>query len=117
MTEKKLTIVERFEIIKSKLTDIEDIEFIESRIEIAQKKNTNKSKVDKNVGLRNEIFNILVENEKPMSCSDVVRAFNYEYNGQVLTTQKVSPQLKKLVEENMVIETIEKKIKVYSVAE
>lgn len=117
MTEKKLTIVERFEIIKSKLTDIEDIEFIESRIEIAQKKNANKTKVDKNVDLRNEIFNILVENEKPMSCSDVVRAFNYEYNGQVLTTQKVSPQLKKLVEENMVIETIEKKIKVYTVAE
>lgn len=117
MTEKKLTKVERFEIIKSKLTDIEDIEFIEKQIELTRKKNANKTKVDKNVDLRNEIFNKLVENEKPMSCSDIVRAFNYEYNGQVLTTQKVSPQLKKLVEENMVIETIEKKIKVYSVAE
>ena len=117
MTEKKLTKVERFEIIKAKLTDIEDIEFIERQIELTQKKNANKTKVDKNVDLRNEIFNKLVENEKPMSCGDIVRAFNYEYNGQVLTTQKVSPQIKKLVEENMVIETIEKKIKVYTVAE
>ena len=117
MTEKKVTKVEMFERIKAQLVNEEDIAFIDKQIELTKKKNANKSKVDKNVDLRNEIFNILVENEKPMSCSDVVRAFNYEYNSQVLTTQKVSPQLKKLVEENMVIETIEKKIKVYTVAE
>ena len=117
MTEKKLTKVERFEIIKAKLTDPEDIEFIERQIELTQKKNANKTKVDKNVDLRNEIFNKLVENEKPMSCSDIVKAFNYEYNGQVLTTQKVSPQIKKLVENGDVVETIEKKVKMYTVAE
>lgn len=117
MTEKKITKIEMFERIKSKLTNQEDIEFIERQIELTRKKNSNKRVVDKNVDLRNAIYETLVENGEPLTCGEIVKCMGYEYNDQPLTTQKVSPQIKKLVEEGLVLENLDKKVKTYKVVE
>lgn len=115
--EKKITKIEMFEQIKAHLTDADEIAFIEKQIELTRKKNTRKTTVDKNADLRSAILDVIAESDTPMACSSVVKAMDFEFNGLPLTTQKVSPQIRKLVEEGLVIETLDKKVKVFSVAE
>lgn len=118
MTEKKVTKVEMFERIKAQLVNEEDIAFIDKQIELTKKKNASKSKVDKNVDLRKAILDVFFDsNEKSLSCSEILKLMGYEFNGLVLTTQKVSPQLRKLVEEGSLIETLNGKAKTYCLAE
>lgn len=118
MTEKKITKVEMFERIKAQLINQEDIDFIDKQIELTKKKNASKPKIDKNVDLRNAILDVFFDsNEKSLSCSEILKLMGYEFNGLVLTTQKVSPQLKKLVEDGSLIESLNGKSKTYCLAE
>lgn len=117
MTEKKLTKIEKFEMLLNYDGVVADIpifvELIEHEIELTRKKNAYKSVNKKKVAESNEIIKEIetVFNENPMmmfNCSDIVRHLNYKYS-----TQKLSPQLKKMVENGILKETIEKKIKYF----
>ena len=67
MTEKKVTKVEMFERIKAQLVNEEDIAFIDKQIELTKKKNASKSKVDKNVDLRNAILDVFFDSNEILS--------------------------------------------------
>lgn len=117
MTEKKLTKIEKYEMLLNYNGVVADnpifVELIEHEIELVRKKNSYKSVNKKKVAESNEIIKEIetVFFDEPtlmMSCSDVVRKLNYKYS-----TQKLSPQLKKMVENGVLKETIEKKIKYF----
>ena len=116
MTEKKVTKVEKFEMLLA-IDEVAEnemlVEFIHHEMELLRKKNAYKSVNKKKVAENNEIIKEIetVFFDEPtlmMSCSDIVRKLNYKYS-----TQKLSPQLKKMVENGVLKETIEKKIKYF----
>ena len=116
MKEKKITKIDKFEM----LLAIEDVaknemlvEFINHEMELIKKKNAyksvNKKKSEENNALMKEIETVFNENPMMMfNYSDIVRHLNYKYS-----TQKLSPQLRKMVENGILKETIEKKIKYF----
>ena len=117
MTEKKLTKIEKYEMLLNYNGVVADnpifVELIEHEIELTRKKNAYKSVNKKKVAESNEIIKEIetVFFDEPtlmMNCSDIVRKLNYKYS-----TQKLSPQLKKMVENGVLKETIEKKIKYF----
>ena len=115
MTEKKLTKIEKFEMLLNYNGVVADnsifVELIEHEIELIRKKNSyksvNKKKLAENEELIKEIENVFLDNPQLiMTCTDVVRYLNFKYS-----TQKLSPQLKKMVENGILKETIDKKVK------
>lgn len=119
MTEKKITKIEKFEMLLAIKEVAENemlVEFINHEKELIKKKNAyksvNKKKTEESNALMEEIMNVFVQNPKLfLSCSDIVRHLGFKYS-----TQKLNPQLKKLVEENRITSQIDKKIKYYSLA-
>lgn len=119
MTEKKITKIEKFEMLLA-IEDVAEnemlVEFINHEMELIKKKNAyksvNKKKTEENNALMIEIMTVFHNNPQTMlCCSDIVRHLGFKY-----TTQKLNPQLKKLVEENSLTSQIDKKIKYYSLA-
>ena len=117
MTEKKLTKIEKFEMLLNYEGVVADnpifVELIEHEMELIRKKNSyksvNKKKLAENEGVIKDIEQVFYDEPTlMMSCSDIVRKTNYKYS-----TQKLSPQLKKMVENGILKETIEKKIKYF----
>lgn len=114
MTEKKITKVDKFEMLLAidKVAENEMlVEFINHEMELLRKKNSYKSvskkKLAENEELIKEIENVFLDNPAMlMTCSDVARYLNFKYS-----TQKLSPQLKKMVENGVLKETIDKKVK------
>lgn len=118
MTEKKLTKIEKYEMLLNYEGVVADnpifVELIEHEIELTRKKNAyksvNKKKTEESNALMKEILNVFYDNPQTMfCCSDIVRYLGFKY-----TTQKLNPQLKKLVEDNCLKSQIDKKIKYYS---
>ena len=119
MTEKKITKVEKFEMLLA-INEVAEnemlVEFINHEMELIKKKNAyksvNKKKVAENEELVKEILDVFYNNPQLiMTCTDIVRHLNFKYS-----TQKLSPQLKKMVENKILKGTIEKKVKHYSLA-
>lgn len=115
MTEKKLTKIEKFEMLLNYDGAVAEnplfVELIEHEIELIRKKNSYKSvskkKIAENEELIKEIESVFLDNPVMlMTCSDVVRYLNFKYS-----TQKLSPQLKKMVENGILKETIDKRVK------
>ena len=114
MTEKKITKVDKFEMLLA-INEVAEnemlVEFINHEMELLRKKNSYKSvskkKLAENEELIKEIENVFLDNPQLiMTCTDVVRYLNFKYS-----TQKLSPQLKKMVENGILKETIDKKVK------
>ena len=114
MTEKKITKVDKFEMLLA-ISEVAEnemlVEFINHEMELLRKKNSYKSvskkKLAENEELIKEIENVFLDNPAMMmTCSDVARHLNFKYS-----TQKLSPQLKKMVENGVLKETIDKKVK------
>lgn len=119
MTEKKITKIEKFEMLLA-IEDVAEnemlVEFINHEMELIKKKNAyksvNKKKTEESNALMKEILDVFYDNPQTMlCCSDIVRHLGFKY-----TTQKLNPQLKKLVEEKSLTSQIDKKIKYYSLA-
>lgn len=119
MAEKKITKVEKFEMLLKIDKVIENemlVEFINKEIELTQKKNayksTNKKKVADNTELLRKIETVFNDNPNlVMTCSDVSRYLNFEFS-----TQKLAPRLKELTELNILTTSIEKGQKYYKLA-
>lgn len=119
MTEKKITKIEKFEMLLAIKEVAENemlVEFINHEKELIKKKNAyksvNKKKAEESNALMKEILDVFYDNPQTMlCCSDIVRHLGFKY-----TTQKLNPQLKKLVEEKSLTSQIDKKIKYYSLA-
>ena len=114
----KVTKRERFEQIKSLISDNEElIAFIDHEIELLDKKNSRTGKPTKtqieNETIKNTIFNTLQIAGKPMTVTQLLAT--EELNG--LSNQKVSALLTQLRDVNKVVRTVEKKVAYYSINE
>ena len=102
-------------------TDRQDhIDFINHEIELLEKKLSNgNSKANKQVADNTEmVYNALVEYGKPATVSDLIANANLSalaVDGNIVSTQKVSAYLKKLVDGGWVVKTIDKKKTYFSV--
>lgn len=120
MTEKKITKKDNFKAIIEILKDYERDDLVgvmEHELELLEKKNayksTNKRKIAENTELVEEIKSVFLDNLTQMfNCSDVVRYLNFKYS-----TQKLAPQLNKMVENGILKVTMDKKVKFYSLAD
>ena len=117
----KKTVVQKYEGILAKyaLSD-EDKAFIEKRIEITKKKNASgkggeltpkqKEKMEQNEGYKSSIVSVMVEGVQ-YSPSDLVKLMS---NPAIVNTQKITPLLTALVEENRLVKATVKGRSVYS---
>lgn len=113
--EKKMTKKEMFGMIKELLANREDIvEFCDHEIELLEKKKSNgnaraNEKLEKSVEL---VYNELAKMGKPCTASELIANGGLDElaneNG-VVSTQKVSAMLKKLVDNGRVEKFVEKK--------
>ena len=117
----KKTVVQMYEGILAKyaLSD-EDKAFIEKRIEITKKKNASgkggeltpkqKEKMEQNEGYKSSIVSVMAEGVQ-YSPSDLVKLMG---NPAIVNTQKITPLLTALVEENRLVKATVKGRSVYS---
>ena len=121
--EKKMTKREKFEMLKALVADNEMlVEFIDHEIELLDKKKSNgnakaNEKMEKSVEL---VYNALVGMGKAVSVSELIAendlsAIANELN--VVSTQKVSAYLNKLVASGKVVKFTDKKKTYFKVAE
>lgn len=101
-------------------TDKMVLEFIDGQIEKLDKKNSHKSKADlekaeKNDILLNKIIEFLTDNEKECSTTQIARAIT-ETLGEFVSSQKVTPQLTKLVNNGVVVRNVVKGKTTYKLA-
>lgn len=102
-------------------TDRQDlIDFINHEIELLEKKRSNgNSKANKQVADNTEIvYNALVEYGKSATVSDLIANADLSalaVDGNIVSTQKVSAYLKKLVDGGRVVKTVDKKKTYFSV--
>ena len=106
--EKKKTIVEMYEQIKAHLTDPAEIEFIEKRIEITQKKNAKTGEPTKaqkaNLALAEQMLEWM-EEDTPYTISELSKNCPAVLGA---TPQKIRPLLTGLISAKAVIRTEEK---------
>lgn len=100
---KKLTKTEMFAQIKAKLTDADEIAFIDHEIELVAKKNANKSskptkKQEANADLKQVILNAM-EDGKPYTIGDLLKTVPELAD---LSNQKVSALVRQMKEANLV---------------
>ena len=113
MANAKLTKKEKFEMILGLVSDNEVlVEFVKNEIELLDKKKANGSKKaqankDANAKLAAELYNALVELDKPVTISE----FQKESTSGVaiLSNQKISSLLRILIADGLVVRTEEKK--------
>lgn len=94
-------------------------EFIKTRIELIDKKSTTISKKDiekmeKNDFIKETIIDFLTKNDKGFTVTEIITNCEPLNN---FTTQKITPILSKLVVENIVERTIEKRKSYYAINE
>ena len=118
MTETKMTKKEMFAYIALKLgSEKMVVDFCNHEIELLENKKAYKGETKtqkENALIIEKIYNTLVELAKPVRISELQNA-NEELS--VLSNQKVSSLLKKLVDSEKVVKTIDKKVAYFSVAE
>jgi len=104
-------------------TDRQDlIDFINHEIELLEKKRSNgNSKANKQVADNTEVvYNALVEYGKPATASDLIAHADLSalaVDGNIVSTQKVSAYLKKLVDSGRVVKTTDKKKTYFSIVD
>lgn len=89
------------------------IEAIDKMIATLEKKTSVPTKTQKeNEGVMNTIVEALAELGKPVTCSELMKVPTLA----MYSNQKLSALLKKLVDKNEVVKTIEKKVSYFSLA-
>lgn len=93
-------------------TDVMLAEFIDSQIDKLNKKSSHKSKADKekdllNEKVRNEIVPYLTEIEEPVNATQLSMILS-DRIGEFVSSQRVTPQLTKLVADGVVAKVTEK---------
>lgn len=101
-------------------TDVMLTEFINSQIDKLNKKSSHKSKADKekdllNEKIRNEIVPYLTEIEKPVNATQLSMILS-DRVGEFVSSQRVTPQLTKLVADGVVVKVTEKGKTFYKIA-
>ena len=101
-------------------TDVMLTEFINSQIDKLNKKNSHKSKADKekellNEKIRNEIIPYLTGIEEPVSATHLSMVLS-DRLGDFISSQRVTPQLTRLVADGVVVKKIEKGKTFYKIA-
>ena len=114
---KKMTKKEMFAQIKTRLTNAEEIAFIEHEIELLENKasGTRKPTANQvaNESFMVDIISVLTESGKPMTIGEIQKA---NESLALLTNQRVSALLTKLVNNGTVVRTTEKRKAYFSVA-
>lgn len=114
---KKLTKIEMFAQIKTRLTNSEEIAFIEHEIELLENKKSSVRKPTANQVANENFMNVIVEvleqTNKPMTISEI-----QEHNESLalLTNQRVSALLTKLISNGTVVRTTEKRKAYFALA-
>ena len=115
--EKKMTKKEMFAMIMEEVKgNAEMVAFLEHEIELLNKKkgSADTKKNAEQIAIMEVIKATLFATQKPMTVSELMKA-NVELG--VLSNQKVSAMLKKLVDNGEVAKTVEKKVSYFSLAE
>jgi hypothetical protein len=121
--EKKMTKKEMYNLIATLNADnTEIVEFCKHEIELLDRKKSNgNSKANKQVADNVElVYNALVEYGKPATVSDLIVHADLSAlatDGNLVSTQKVSAYLKKLVESGRVAKFTDKKKTYFSIVE
>lgn len=121
MADKKLTKKDKFYMLRELVEDNEMLcEFIDHEIELLDKKATKPNKADKEKdALTDRLYDVLVEINEPTTIGDLIakgKVEFFEVNGLV-SSQKVSAYLKKLVDCGKVSKYIDKKKAYFVVAD
>ena len=116
-TMKKMTKIEMFTLIATRLTNQDEIDFINHEIELLENKKSGVRKPTANQvaneSFKNTIIEVLTENGKPMSIGEI------QGNSEslaLLTNQRVSALLTQLVNSGIVVRTEEKRKAYFSMA-
>ena len=115
--EKKMTKKEMFAMIMEEVKgNAEMVAFLEHEIELLNKKkgSADSKKNAEQIAIMEVIKATLFATQKPMTVSELMKA-NVELG--VLSNQKVSAMLKKLVDNGEVAKTVEKKVSYFSLAD
>ena len=96
-------------------------EFLAKEIEAIRKKNSYKSKADKeksaeNIKIENAIVEVLKSFNEPMTTAQIAMSVGSSLNAYV-STQRIVPRCKALVESGNITVAIDKKVTKYKVAE
>lgn len=118
MAEKKMTIVDKFEMVKAILEkdgEVELAEFIGERIEVQRKKTENRKPTKAQVaneGLKDKVVEILANAENGMTATEILNTDIETFD----KVQKVTALLTALVKENRVVRVADKKKTIFKVA-
>ena len=118
MADKKMTQKEFFnECVKIFKEDRPDLaEFAKGRIEALDKKSENKKPTKtqvENEGLKEVITTVLSESENPMTVTEMLATKRFAEN---TSNQKLSALLRQMVDDKVVVKTIEKKVSRFALA-
>ena len=114
---KKLTKIEMFSLIATRLTNQDEIDFINHEIELLENKKSSIRKPTANQVANENFMNVIVEvleqTNKPMTISEI-----QEHNESLalLTNQRVSALLTKLISNGTVVRTTEKRKAYFALA-
>jgi predicted DNA-binding transcriptional regulator len=120
--EKKMTKKEKFEMLKALVKDNAMlVEFIDHEIELLDKKKSQgnakaNEKMEKSVEL---VYNALVSVGRPVKVSELIKETDLSElanESEIVSPQKVSALLKKLVDSGKVVRMVDKKNTYFSVA-
>ena len=113
---KKMTKKEMFALIKTRLTNAEEIAFIEHEIELLENKASGTRKPTstqvENEKLKGAIVEHLASVNEPLTIVDIQKGLGLEE----VSNQKMSALLKQLVDNGSVVKTYEKRKAYFSVA-
>lgn len=129
MTDTKVTKVFAEKTIAEKFAEIRDLEglttemreFLDKEIEKVLKKNShkskaNKAKVEQQDKIEGVIMEVLAGANEPMTATLISIAVG-THIGEYVSTQKITPRCKALVDEGLIVKITEKKVNKYKVAE
>lgn len=107
---------EMYELIKSELSDKEDVvAFCDHEIELLSRKRSKSSKPTakqiENAGIKERILAVLGESETPLTIPEVIAALGEDY-----TSQRISALMTQLIKGEKVIKTYEKKVAYFGLA-
>ena len=115
---KKMTKIEMFTLIATRLTNQDEIDFINHEIELLENKKAGVRKPTANQvaneGFIANIIEVLTDSGKPMTIGEIQEA---NESLALLTNQRVSALLTKLVNSGTVVRTTEKRKAYFSIGE
>lgn len=116
---KKMTKIEMFTLIATRLTNKDEIDFINHEIELLENKKSSVRKPTvnqvENKGFMDEIVEILGNTDKPLAIADIQANANGEL--ATISNQRISAILKKLVDNGTVVKSYEKRKAYFSLGE